>query len=274
MAFDKLPLERPPAPRQSNGRASRSSTSRWVILAAGVAIAGTLLAVWWMSRAQPPPVTPAPAPASEAARTPARPQRQPMELPPLPQSDAMLRELVATLSRHPLLARIVAQKAPVRAITLAIVQIGDGRVPITPLAALRTGQPVTIDGGSIGRVDVATYARWNTAVRALLQVNAADAARAYVNVKPLFDEAYRELGYPGGDFDDAIVRAIRMLASTPEPKSDPILLARPAYFEHDNAALRALPPVQKQFLLTGPEHRQQIQGWLRRFAATLDLKID
>jgi hypothetical protein len=143
-----------------------------------------------------------------------------------------------------------------------------------PLAALRTGQPVKIEGGSIGRVDVATYARWNSAVNALLQVNAADAAQAYVNVKPLFDEAYREFGYPDGDFDDAIDRAIRMLMSTPVPAADPVLLARPAYFEHDSAALRSLPPVQKQFLLTGPEHRQQIQGWLRRFAESLDLKVD
>ena len=239
MAFDQLPLERPPAPRHSSGRSARSATSRWVILAAGIAIAATVLTVWWMSRAQAPPVTPAAAPATDASRPPARPQREPNELPPLSQSDAMVRDLVATLSRHPLLARIAAQKAPIRAMTLAVVQIGDGRVPIQPFVALRTGQPVTIEGGTIGRVDVATYARWNNTVRALLQVNASDAARVYVNVKPLFDEAYRELGYPGGDFDDAIVRAIRMLMSTPVPPADPILHARPAYFEHDSAALRS-----------------------------------
>jgi hypothetical protein len=245
-----------------------------VVLAAGIVIAATLLTVWWMGRAQTPPVSLAPTSATEVAPQPVRPQRQPMELPPLSRSDAMLRDLVVTLSRHPLLARIVAQPGPVRAITVAIVQIGDGKVPVVQLAELRTGQRVTIEGGSIGRVDPSTYARWNNAVRGLLSINASDAAQVYVNVKPLFDEAYRELGYPDGDFDEAIVRAIRMLAATPDPPSDPVLLARPAYFEHESAMLRALPPVQKQFLLTGPEHRQQILGWLRRFAAALDLAID
>jgi hypothetical protein len=105
-------------------------------------------------------------------------------------------------------------------------------------------------------------------------MNAAEAAQVYVNVKPLFDAAYRELGYPDGDFDEALVRAIRRLNATPDLTTDPVLLARPAYFEHEDAALRALPPVQKQLLLLGPEHRRAILGWLRRFAATLELKVD
>ena len=89
-----------------------------------------------------------------------------------------------------------------------------------------------------------------------------------------FDEAYGELGYPGGNFDEAIVRAIKMLVETPEAPADLVLQERPAYFEHDDPALRSLRPVQKQLLLTGPEHRRQVITWLRRFAATLALKID
>lgn len=271
MSFEHHPLDRPPVPRRPP---ATQSTSRWVTLAAGTVIAGTLLALWWMANAQSPPAPLAPTTASEAARVPARPQRQPLELPTLLDSDAMLRDLVISLSREPLLARALAPKGIIRAATLAVVQIGDGKTPVVPLAGFRPATHVTIDGGAEGRVAPSSYTRWNSAVRALTQVNATDAAQVYVNIKPLFDEAYHELGYPDGDFDDAIVRAIRILNGTPDLEADPILLMRPAYFEHQDPALRSLPPVQKQLLLTGREHRKQVLAWLKQFANALELKID
>jgi hypothetical protein len=272
MAFEDQPLDRPPAPRRSPVRSS--STSRWVILAAGTIVAMALLALWWMGRAQPPPATLAPTSPTDA-RSVGRPRPQPLQLPPLADSDSMLRELFETLSHHPLLAKVLAQPGIVRAAVLAVVQIGDGKTPAVPLDAMRPAERLTlIGGGASGRLNPTSYARWDGPVRALLDINPADAAAVYVNVKRLFDEAYAELGYPGGNFDDAIVRAIKMLVDTPDVTTDPVLLARPTYFEHEDAALRSLRPVQKQLLLTGPEHRRQVLAWLRRFAATLELKID
>src|SRR5262249_23582015 len=101
-----------------------------------------------------------------------------------------------------------------------------------------------------------------------------EAAQVYVNLKQLFDEAYHDIGHPGRDFDEAIVRAIQMLASAPVPSGDIGLLRRPGYFEHADPALRALPPVQKQLILMGPDNQRLVVGWLRRLASSLDLKID
>ena len=99
------------------------------------------------------------------------------------------------------------------------------------------------------------------------------AAQVYVNVKQLYDQAYRDLGHPAGDFDESIVRAIQMLSETPTPSADLELLRRPGYFEQADPALKSLPPVQKQLLLIGPGNRQRLIAWLRRFATALDLKI-
>src|SRR3954466_1376032 len=98
MAFEDLQLDRPPAPRRTQ---ARSSTSRWVILAAGTIVAVALLALWWMGRAQPPPVMTAPTTPTDD-RLPPRPRRTPLQLPPLADSDSAMRELFASLSRHPL----------------------------------------------------------------------------------------------------------------------------------------------------------------------------
>ena len=272
MSIDDLPLHRAPQPRAPEPpRAAASGTSRWLIVGAAVLIAGSLLALRWISRAQPPAMELPPVAPTEAAPASRRPQRQPLELPSLSASDAMLRELVAQLSRHPMLARFLATRGLVQSLTLSIVQIGDGRTPAQPLAMLRP--PTRLDVSSTtGRVDVSSFVRWESVVRALQSVPARDAAQVYVNVKPLFDEAYRELGYPDGDFDQALSKAIRMLQATPAHTGDLVLLRRDGYFEHEDAALRSLPPVQKQLLLMGPENSARILAWLGQLAATLELR--
>jgi len=260
-----------PPPRRP---AQNTSPTRWVIVGAGAVIAGALLALWWMSRAQPDTATPAPAPAPEVALAPRRPERQPMDLPALAASDSMLRDVVSTLSRHPLLARLLATRDLVRAATLAVVQIGAGRTPVVPFAVLKPSTRLQIQGTTSGRIDPASYARWDGPANALQSVSAVEAAQVYVNVKPLFDEAYRELGHPGGDFDEAIVKAIRTLKDTPEVTTDPVLLQRPNYYEHEDPALRSLLPVQKQLILMGPDNRRKVITWLEQIAVNLDLKID
>jgi hypothetical protein len=107
----------------------------------------------------------------------------------------------------------------------------------------------------------------------LTSVPPADAAQLYVNIKPLADEAYIELGHAGGNFDQAIVRAIQVLRDTPDPAGPPTLVQRPNYFEHENPDLRALKPVQKQFLLMGTENRRRIVAWLEALADHLDLDL-
>ena len=272
MPLDDLPLHRapePPAP-EARGRAT-SQVSRWLIVGAAVVIAASLLVLGWLSRAQPPPVELPPVAAADPAAAARRPQRQPLELPSLATSDAMLRELVAELSRHPMLARLLATRGLVRSITLAVVQIGDGRTPAQPLAVLRP--PTRLDvSATTGQVDASSFVRWESVVGALQSLPARDCAQVYVNVKPLFDEAYRELGYPDGDFDQAIAKAIRMLQATPEHTGGLTLLRRDGYFEHEDPALRSLPPVQKQLLLMGPENRARILAWLSQLAATLELR--
>jgi hypothetical protein len=261
------PLLSPPEP-------PRSSPTRWVVVGAGAVIVGALLTLWWMGRAQLDTTSLAPTGPTEVEIASRRPKQQPLELPPLAESDSLMRELAATLSRHPLLARLAATKGTVRAIVLAVVQIGDGRTPAKALVALQPVGRLTLTEGAQTRIDPASYARWTSAVAALTSVSAVDAAQVYVNVKRVFDEAYAELGYPNGDFDQAIVRAIRTLDATPDLAIDPVVHQRSGYVEHEDATLRALLPVQKQLLLIGPDNRRAVLRWVHELAKNLDLKID
>lgn len=275
MSYNDLPLDStstapPPGPPPE----PPSHPSSWVRIAiVGVLVVGVgaLLMLWWMGRSQPAPATPPPIAATDVVNGSNRPKQQSMNLPSLDGSDGLLRGLVSVLSQHPLLARLLATEGLVRAGTLSIVQIGEGRTPSTPLSVLRPASRVTILGSDAGRVDPASYARWDAAVAALTSINPGELAQLYVNVKPLFDDAYREHGHPTPDFDEALVSAIAMLAATPTLAADPVLVKRPDYYIHEDAALRLLRPVQKQFLLMGPANQQAVMAWLRRLSAALEL---
>jgi hypothetical protein len=243
------------------------------VLGAIVVMVGALLAMWWLGRAQPVPTAPAFTNKTDVAVASLRPKNQPMDLPPVDESDPLLRRLLSVLSTHPLLTRLLATPAIVRGATLAVVQIGDGKTPAATFGVLRPSTRLTITGTASGPIDPKSYHRWDAQTAALVSLPPAELAQVYVNVKPLLDHAYRDLGNLNSDFDKAIVKAIETLADTPRPVTEPVLLSRPGYFEHDDPTLKALLPVQRQFLLVGPENQRQILGWLRRLASSLDLNI-
>ncbi len=273
MAYDDLPLGTPDTAPSPPPDRPASSASRWVIAAAAVIVVGGGLYFWWLTRMPAQPASPAPTTATDVAVGSRRPSPQPLELPALNTSDTFVRELIAGLSRHPQLARWLATKQLVSAAVLTVEQIGDGKTPAAPLKVLRPDMRLMIMGADTGRIDPASYVRWESNVAALTSVRPSEAAQVYVNLKPLFDEAYVALGHADGNFDTSLVRAVRMLKETPEPNEEPVLMRRPAYFEHTDAALRSLRPVQKQFLLIGGERRGRVRAWLAAFADALELKI-
>ena len=115
MAFEEPPLSRTPDLRPVAPAPEPGSPTRWVAVAALALAAGAGLAFWWMTRAQPDQVPPGPTAATEGAVTSHRPQRQPMDLPTLDNSDTVFRNAVAVLSQHPALTRLLAADGLIRA---------------------------------------------------------------------------------------------------------------------------------------------------------------
>jgi DUF3014 family protein len=276
MTLDDLPIEHSSAPPPEPLVPARSSSPvRWIVLGAAALIVGAVLTLWWLSRAQPGTANPAATAPTEVAVVGNRPKSQNLDLPSLDDSDGFLRALVRTLSQHPMLAKALATPGLIRGATLATVQIGDGKTPAAPFAVLRPTTHVAIIGnGPSGKLDASTYARWNSVTDALISIRPKELAQLYVNVKPLFDQAYRDLGHPNPDFDEAIIKAIDTLDETPQVDQEPVLIRKQpaAFYEHEDQSLKALLPVQKQFLLMGPENRRRIRDWLKDLAKNLDLK--
>lgn len=221
--------------------------------------------------AAPPPAVETVTPA-EAAAAPADPGLEPLAFPGvgLDASDAAVREFAAVLSASPDFAKWLLSKDLVRKFVVSVDNVANGLSPrphidfFAPQGAFRVARSRT---GTT--VDAASYARYETVVRVALSLDAAAAARLYRAVKPLIREAYDDLGYPGADFDETLVRAMRELLGTPVVDGPVKLEQKVLSYAMTDPALEGLSPAQKQLLRLGPTGVQAVHGKIRELAAAL-----
>ena len=230
---------------------------------------------------QQEPATGAPgspgAAATEATVEPARPlgvEVTPTELPPLDQSDAIVRELVRALSSHPRLTAWLTTGNLIRNFTLVIDNIAGGRTPANHLRVLRpTGEFPTVDAGGIMVMDPRGYNRYNALAAAASSVNAAGAAKLYSTLKPRIQEAYGELG-TGQPFDLTLEKAIVHLLETPGIQGELALTPRGALYAYNDGRIEQLSQAQKQLLRMGPANMRVIQRKLRDIALALGIPAE
>jgi hypothetical protein len=91
----------------------------------------------------------------------------------------------------------------------------------------------------------------------------------YVHYYPLFQEAYRELGYPDGYFNDRLVAVIDHLLATPDLPQPPALTQAKVLYEYADPALESRSAGQKLLLRSGPDNEAAIKAKLREIRAVL-----
>ena len=92
--------------------------------------------------------------------------------------------------------------------------------------------------------------------------------RLFRQLKPVIQEAYRDLGYPDQDFQDTLVKAIQELLRVPVVK-DVLVQKKVVSYEMIDPQLEKLSQAQKHLLRMGPENVQKIQSKLRELALAL-----
>lgn len=193
-------------------------------------------------------------------------------LPPLPETDPLIRQLVGRLSSHPAVASWLATKGLLANFTVVTLNIAEGHLPTTHLRALEPRDRFhTAGSGSDVTIDPRSYQRYDKYADAIGSLDATGTARLYVTVKPRIADAYRELGYPDGDFDRVLERAIGELLKTPVVEGAVPLRPKAVTFAFADPRLESLSPAQKQFLRMGPRNVQTIQAKLREIASLLNL---
>ena len=215
--------------------------------------------------------TVAPAEAPEAS---AGPGLEPLAFPPVPlnASDDAVREFAAALSVDPAFAKWLLTKDLIRRFVVSVDNVANGLSPrshidfFTPQGAFRVAR--TSEGTFVDRT---SYARYDPVVRVALSLDATAAARLYRALDPLLQEAYNELGYPGVDFDDTLVRAMAELLEAPVVEGTIRLEQKVLSYAMTDPDLEALSSAQKQLLRLGPDGVRAVHKKIQELAAALEI---
>jgi hypothetical protein len=193
-------------------------------------------------------------------------------LPALNESDVPLIDELMNLLGREAVGRWLLTSDVVRRMVVTVDNLPRKTLPqrLAPLKAVPGAFGVT---GQDGQRTIAAEnaARYAPLVRMLESVDADKAVALYVRWYPLFQEAYREQGYPKGYFNDRLVEALDVMIAAPAP-TGPIALVQPrVLYEFADPAQEALPAGQKIMLRIGAENAARVKAKLaqiRKLVAT------
>lgn len=265
----------PPALREP--RSGSLAPVAIVVLVALVAVGAGIYFFW-------PRASRAPAPAEVAAPLPvvppspaAQPPRHPIEgeasaqpLPALKESDGPVAAALSALIGLDAFAHTFVTENLVRNIVATIDNLPRDQVsqrvnPLRPVA----GVPVTAGKGTSLTLAPANASRYARHMRIAEAVGTEQLVAFYRRHYPLFQQAYVDLGYPNGYFNDRVVEVIDHLLETPEP-AGPLKLTQPkVLYEFADPALEELSAGQKMMLRIGAENRTRMKAKLREIRAAI-----
>ena len=219
---------------------------------------------WWMTRRTETPLNDSPGTVAATDAPIDKPAQPPVPLPPLDEMDGFLRPMLAALSSRPELASWLATDDLVRQLAAAIAQASVGGSPARDFKVLAPQSPLTTAGRATQRtIDPASYRRYDGLVTTVTSIDAAAVAKVYRTIQPRLNEAYRSMGNPDRDVDNAVRNALDMLLETPIVKRPIRVVEHGAAWAYADPDLESLPPAQKQLLRMGPAHTEALLGWLR-----------
>ena len=277
--LEEYEFQAPTGERSFQGGQNGSGGSRNALFTSVVVVAIIALAViadlTFGHRTAPSTVTrgdsSAPAPALPRAVEDA----EKIDLPPLDDSDALVRQRIGLLSSNRLVSAWLATTGLVRNFTVVVDNISQGTNPSRHLRVLRpAGQFRVTTRGAAVVIDPRNYDRFAPIADAAASVDADGAGRLYRSFKPLLQMAYDELGNQES-IDRAMARAIDGLLQV--PASDTDIRVEPAGegvgYEYVDTRLEALSGAQKQLLRMGPRNVRVIQQQLRAFRAAAGIPL-
>jgi Protein of unknown function (DUF3014) len=254
-----------------------TKTIGWIVGALLGAAALVWGVQWWQARTAPavapPPVVQAPepeppAPTAPKIEHPIERAQDGQSIPPpqvaLDASDAPLRDALANLFKGNKLPEFVQPMNLIRHIVATVDNLPREKnaprlMPVRPTP----GVLATITAGESLVIAPDNSARYAPVVAVVQGVDTKQLVAVYVRFYPLFQQAYRELGYPDGYFNDRLVFVIDHLLATPDVKT-PIALVQPkVLYQYADPALEALSSGQKAMIRVGPDHAAALKAKLR-----------
>ncbi len=263
----EIELDKPVAEEPEDIKRRSGWPLLWALGAAAVLVLALVLAYMYLrapSR-QPAPAAGAPVGRPETARGPEAGEQIP--LPPLDETDALVRQLIGRLSSHPTVAAWLATEGLIVNFAVVTQRISNGQSPVQELRSLGR-VPAFRAQTSRGDlfIDPSSYRRYDRYAEAISALDSRGTARLYTTLKPRILDAYRRLGQPTGDFDIVLERAIVELLSVPVVQGEVELAPSGIVYAFVDPKLEEMSAAQKHLLRMGPQNVQAVQRKLREIA--------
>ena len=191
----------------------------------------------------------------------------------LDNSDDIVRSLVQELSSHQQLVTWLKNEDLIRKFTAVVDNIANGLSPRSHVEFLAPQEEFQlIEKNGLFYVNPESYNRYNLIADVFASMDSEGCVKLYEQLKPLFQEAYRDLGYPTQDFQQTLFIAILELLKTPVVEGDILLEKKVITYMMADPQLEQLSQAQKHLLRMGPENVRKIQAKLREMALALGIR--
>ncbi len=213
---------------------------------------------------------PASQPAAQVLQVPAAST----PLPSLSASDQAFGHAVDSLVGRKAFAQWWVPDHLILHIVSTIDNLGRAQAPVRAWPVRPTpGRLLVRKQGSALALDPANAQRYGPYMAMVRAVDPSRLVAVYVRFYPLFQDAWRELGYPKGQFNDRLLQVIDNLLAAPEPSGDIQLVQPHVLYQYADPALESATAGQKILMRIGPANEREVKTRLRELRAQLLLRM-
>ena len=190
-------------------------------------------------------------------------------LPPLSQSDSEIKSAVAEYLSNQAV-ELLANDDVIRRTVVFVDNLAQGKIADKHSPVVKPEENFTAIEDDIIITHPNSYERYTPYVAMLDTMSTAQIVRLYEQYKPLFEQAYEEIGYEGSAFNGTLTEAIDELLATPIPESPIPLVKDSVTYKYAYAEWERLSAAQKQFLRMGPENMKKMKTRLEEIKRELN----
>ncbi|MEI7037739.1 DUF3014 domain-containing protein [Fulvimonas yonginensis] len=262
----------------------RSSIGQWLVTGVVVIVAIAIGVFIWRKATQVEPTAVTRAPAAAASAGPAAASsaiRHPIAqagpapattapLPALDASDPSVAEALLGMAGGDRLGGLLYRDQIIRRIVATVdalprQSVASNLMPVKPPKGSFVVEPA--EGGFV--LSPRNAERYAPYMRVLEGADPQTLVAWYVGHYPLFQQAYRDLGYPHGYFNDRLVAAIDDMLAAPDLQTPASLVQPKVFFRYADPALESRSAGQKMMMRLGPADEAKAKAKLRAIRARL-----
>ena len=185
-------------------------------------------------------------------------------------SDEAVREQLAVIATQPQLEKLLLSDNLIQRSTGVINGLSRGQLAKKLLPLDHPGGKFSvIKDADAMYLDPAGYRRYDATVQALVSVDSKVLVGTFHRFRPLFEQAYGELGLEPTRFDNAVIATLDLILASEELDGQIALQRKSVMYTYADPRLEKLPPLQKQLLRMGPENTRLIKAYAQELRTAL-----